>query len=53
MENKTMGRPEIFPPNGQENKETNMNEYFGFYEEMDAYEGWQEVNEESGQTSGQ
>jgi hypothetical protein len=30
-----------------------MNEYFGFYEEMDAYLGWDEVNEEAGQTNGQ
>lgn len=26
-----------------------MNEYFGFYEEMDAYLGWDEINQESGQ----
>jgi hypothetical protein len=30
-----------------------MNEYFGFYEEMDAYLGWQEIQEELCQTSGQ
>ena len=28
-------------------------EYFGYYEEMEAYEGWQEIQEElCGQTSG-
>ena len=54
MENKTMGPARnLHPQTAEEPRRTQMNEYFGFYEEMDAYEGWQEVNEESGQTSGQ